>query len=330
MIEDNLNALERNAEDIRVVMVFGQDTRLGRTLVQHLEAKAFTVVPRSTEHYLSDDNKVADVKQSIELKRPDVVINCLVDPDPGQPPTNWLDKYITLTSAMLQQCRTQGIRYIHCSSAQAFGAHIVPAEPYTEYDPTVCIGSSNTWRPIVSCLESLVWQQTSIYNAAAMASTASGFDCYLLRIGELLSKHSTPPSRTSLISVSESLQMMSKGKQFAVKPTSHQFTISPVMDTTVTEYLSLLCEKSARLPTGTYHLGSSEPVTLAELYTYVGNHTSHTADTANQSKTLPLVGVDGFQGMDTSLLQKRLPKMKLPRWTQAVNSLLSKSIALPM
>ncbi len=319
---------ERKMEDIRVVMVFGQDTTLGQTLVPYLESQGIKVVPRSTDHDLPADISSA-IKKDIQLKRPDVVVNCLLDPDPSQYPTDWVGKYLIPTHSILQECRDTGIRLIQCSSAQLFGPYVEPFTGYSEYDPALCVGA-NPWRPILHAMENMVWQQTSVYNAAAVAGTAPEFECYMLRIGELLTKRDMQrPDTRNQISLSNSLKRICEGEAVVVQPAQHQFTVSPIQDVTVCKYIASLVERHAPIPTGTYHLGSSHPASLAEIYTYVSKRTASRSPItipAEANRLDPLVGVDGYQGMDTSLLNERFTTMRLPRWKHEVDKLLGSSL----
>jgi len=319
---------ERKMEDIRVVMVFGQDTTLGQTLVPYLESKGIKVVPRSTDHDLPADISSA-IKKDIQLKRPDVVVNCLLDPDPSQYPTDWVGKYLIPTHAILQECRDSGIRLIQCSSAKLFGPYIEPFTGYSEYDPAICVGS-DPWRPIIHSMENMIWQQTSVYNAAAVAGTSPEFECYMLRIGELLSKRDLQrPNASSQVSLNTSLKRIVRGEAVVFHPSQHQYTVSPIRDITVCKYIAAMVERYAPVPTGTYHLGSSSPASVAEIYTYVSSRTASRSPItipAEASRLDPLVGVDGYQGMDTSLLNERFTNMKLPRWKQEIGKLLDSSL----
>lgn len=320
---------ERKMEDIRVVMVFGQDTTLGQTLVPYLESKGIKVVPRSTDHDLPADISSA-IKKDIQLKRPDVVVNCLLDPDPSQLPHDWLGRHLIPTHAILQECRDSGIRLIQCSSAKLFGPFIEPLTGYSEYDPALCVGE-DPWRPIIHAMENMVWQQTSVYNAAAVAGTSPEFECYMLRIGELLTKRNLqrPTGLSNKVSLCDSLKRIVKGEPVVFRPEQHQYTVSPIRDVTVCKYIAAMVERHCPIPTGTYHLGSSSSASLAEIYTYVSSRTATRSPITVPSEANrldPLVGVDGYQGMDTSLLNERFTAMKLPRWKQEVGRLLNNSL----
>lgn len=316
------------------VILYGADTNIGSKILKGYPDDHRRLIARSSGFFESEQHPAKAVAEDIRVKKPEIVINCLLEPDTGRKPAAPANSYVATAAAMVQQCRTRGLKLIHCSSARMYGQleRMQGRETYVEYDPPLMEGV-DPWRPILHAVEMLIFQQSALFNTEAMATMRSGFTCHILRFGHVFDRKPVAGYTFDACTLDECLRRMIAGdrKFFCEDPS---VLVSPVTAKDAADAVLMLLVKDHGVPAGTYHVGSPDHVTVARLLSYAAQRLSMAVDvgpTVRREHTglVPdIYGVDADQAID-SKHWRLCSGMRLPAWHAVVDSVLRGRALMP-
>ena len=280
----------------RAIVLFGAETRLGQAICSQLKSYPSEVMAVTLEGMGRSPERF--VLQTLRDKKPDVVINCLADPDSGFPPVDGGTSLVSSTLAMAQQCVHMGLQYIHVSSSRIFGwpDELRPRRPYHAYDPA--FAGDDPWERILLSLEHTVLDQTHLCSPAALKPDSFTASYLILRFGHLLHTYPSHGRPSMLCTLDRAITLaMQPGSQFVVP--NPEAEVSILTTRAAAELIIQAAAKpSPRLLSGSYNIGS-KAVSLSQLFSAI---TIQTGIANNLYKTSQVIPPEGYyiSGVDTS------------------------------
>ena len=256
-------------EDRPVVAIFGANTRLGQALCRELKNVAAELLCYTIESLEAEPEKTAYM--AIQVKKPPFIINCLVDPDDGNPPRG--QKFIGcvsyVTQVLVQQAMRLGLRYIHVSSSRVYGwcddLRCDDPEGYGAYAPA-CAGDDR-WAQVALALERIVLDQTHRCRPAVWSKGSPDAGYLLLRFGHMLHTYAIDPVPRIECTLDRAIELALDREQTFIVP-SPDTTVSVLTTKMAARCISHAITQPGPLSCGSYNIGSP-PVSLTQLFGYL-------------------------------------------------------------